>query len=172
MWKSRKAARKAYWRPRADDSAAGVCLCSTANRCSPTPTRIRMARSTRTRARTRRASPELSKLTPGKHTIAFDFAYDGGGIGKGGQGNPHGRWQEGGGGTHREDQSVPFSLDESFDVGQDTGTPVIDEYDAKMPFQFTGTLARIQIHLSPSKLIPAQTSEINRQSKDFGLAVQ
>ena len=58
------------------------------------------------------------------------------------------------------------------DVGQDTGTPVIDEYDTKMPFQFTGTLARIQIHLSPSKLTPAQTSEIKRHSQEFGLAVQ
>ena len=40
-----------------------------------------------------------------------------------------------------------FSLDESFDVGQDTGTPVIDDYDAKMPFKFTGALNKVVIHL-------------------------
>ena len=42
-----------------------------------------------------------------------------------------------------------FSLDESFDVGQDTGSPVIDEYDAKMPFKFTGTLRRVEMKLGP-----------------------
>lgn len=30
-----------------------------------------------------------------------------------------------------------LGFDESFDVGEDTGTPVIDEYDAKMPFRFS-----------------------------------
>jgi arylsulfatase len=42
----------------------------------------------------------------------------------------------------RLDKTLPFrfSLDESFDIGEDTGTPVIDEYDAKMPFKFGGTL--------------------------------
>jgi hypothetical protein len=37
-----------------------------------------------------------------------------------------------------------FSLDESFDVGEDTGTPVIDDYDAKMPFKFTGKLEKVE----------------------------
>jgi arylsulfatase A-like enzyme len=90
------------------------------------------------------------RLSAGKHTIVFDFAYDGGGIGKGGNatltvdGKPvaEGRIAE----------TFPlgkFSLDESFDVGQDTGTPVIDEYDAKMPFKFTGKLEKLTIELGP-----------------------
>ena len=168
-----KAAPTACWRRRADGSAAGL-----ARARRQADVRLRLLESgrrasTRSNGRTRPASPARDKLAPGKHTIAFDFVYDGGGIGKGGQGTltvDGKKVAEG-----RIEKTNPlrkFSLDESFDVGQDTGTPVIDEYDAKMPFQFTGTLARIQIHLSPSKLTPAQTSEINRQSKDFGLAVQ
>lgn len=40
-----------------------------------------------------------------------------------------------------------FSLDETFDVGQDTGTPVLEEYSSQMPFTFTGTLAKVTIDL-------------------------
>ncbi len=108
--------------------------------------------------KTRIASKE--KLTPGKHTIVVDFAYDGGGIGKGGKavlsvdGKPE---AEG-----RIDETSPlgkFSLDESFDCGQDTGSPVIDEYDAKMPFKFTGTLGKVEIKLGPDTSNPqASTS--------------
>src|SRR5262249_38376466 len=81
------------------------------------------------------------KLAPGKHSITFDFVYDGGGLGKGGKGTltVDGKAVSGG----RLEKTSPvgkFTLDESFDVGMDTGSPVIDEYDAKMPFQFTGTL--------------------------------
>jgi arylsulfatase len=64
------------------------------------------------------------RLTPGKHTIAFDFAYDGGGIGKGGNGtlSIDGKQVS----TGRIEHTTPmgkFSLDESFDCGQDTGSP-------------------------------------------------
>jgi hypothetical protein len=40
-----------------------------------------------------------------------------------------------------------FSLDEPFDVGEDTGTPVVEDYADKMPFRFTGTLQRLVIEL-------------------------
>ena len=42
-----------------------------------------------------------------------------------------------------------FSLDESFDVGEDTGTPVIEDYADKMPFKFTGKLNKLVIELKP-----------------------
>jgi arylsulfatase A-like enzyme len=113
------------------------------------------------------------KLAPGKHTIVFDFAYDGGGIGKGGTGTLTVDGKKAAEGRIAQTTPLPkYSLDESFDVGEDTGTPVIDEYDAKMPFQFTGTLERIQIHLAPMKLTSAQADEIERRSKKFGLAIQ
>jgi arylsulfatase len=40
-----------------------------------------------------------------------------------------------------------FSLDETFDVGLDTGTPVVEEYASQMPFKFTGTMDKFTIDL-------------------------
>jgi len=113
------------------------------------------------------------KLAPGKHTIAFDFVYDGGGLGKGGKGTLSVDGQ-----TVREnriEKTSPlgkFTLDESFDVGMDTGSPVIDEYDAKMPFEFTGTLRKVVIKLGEDKLTPKEKSELERLQSNQALAVQ
>jgi hypothetical protein len=54
----------------------------------------------------------------------------------------------------RVERTIPvrFSLDETFDVGEDTGTPVLEEYEEKMPFRFTGTLKRFVVVLEPEKL--------------------
>jgi arylsulfatase A-like enzyme len=86
-------------------------------------------------------------LAPGKHRLRFDFQYDGGGTGKGGTGTlfvddaqvARGRFDNTIGGR--------FSFDETFDVGLDTGTPVIEDYAADMPFGFTGGLDRFTIEL-------------------------
>jgi arylsulfatase len=40
-----------------------------------------------------------------------------------------------------------FSLDETFDVGEDTGSPVVEDYADKMPFRFTGKLDKLVIEL-------------------------
>jgi arylsulfatase len=45
-----------------------------------------------------------------------------------------------------------FSLDETFDVGEDTGTPVIEEYASQLPFKFTGSLEKLTINLAPQTL--------------------
>jgi len=112
------------------------------------------------------------KLTPGKHTISFDFAYDGGGIGKGGRGTltvDGNKVAEG-----RFEKTIPFrfSLDESFDVGQDTGSPVIDEYDANMPFKFSGTLKKVEVKLGGDQLSPQKRGELEQLKKDFALRMQ
>jgi arylsulfatase len=113
------------------------------------------------------------KLTPGKHTIDFDFKYDGGGLGKGGLGTlaVDGKKIA----ENRIERTSPvgkFTLDESFDVGEDTGTPVIDDYDAKMPFKFTGKLEKVEIKLGPDKLTPQQRGELEQLKRDFALSVQ
>jgi arylsulfatase len=112
------------------------------------------------------------KLTPGKHTISFDFTYDGGGIGKGGRGTlavDGSKVAE-----SRFEKTIPFrfSLDESFDVGQDTGSPVIDEYDAKMPFKFSGTLKKVEVKLGADQLSPQKRGELEQLKKDFALRMQ
>jgi arylsulfatase len=52
------------------------------------------------------------------------------------------------------DQWHPALYDgtKTFDVGEDTGTPVLETYEDKMPFRFTGTLKRFVAVLEPSKL--------------------
>jgi arylsulfatase len=114
-----------------------------------------------------------NKLTPGKHTIVFDFVYDGGGLGKGGKGTltVDGKLVADG----RIEKTSPvgkFTLDESFDVGMDSGSPVIDEYDAKMPFRFTGTLRKVEFKLGEDRLTQKERGELQRLRREHALAAQ
>ena len=97
-------------------------------------------------------------LTPGKHIVVFNFNYDGGGIGKGGTGTimVDGRQVAQG----RIDRTVPirYSMDETFDVGEDTGTPVNLSYD--VPFKFTGTIEKVVINLGQTKLGAADRQQL------------
>lgn len=75
----------------------------------------------------------------------MDFAYDGGGIGKGGTATISVDGADVA--TGRIDKTVPIriSLDEGLDVGEDTGTPVNLSYD--VPFKFTGKIHKLTIEL-------------------------
>ncbi|MBR8840743.1 MAG: arylsulfatase [Stigonema ocellatum SAG 48.90 = DSM 106950] len=88
-------------------------------------------------------SPE--KLPPGKSTIRFDFDYDGGRVGAGGTGTLFINDQQVAEG--RIEKTVPYrlALDETFDVGRDTGTPVAETY--QVPFAFTGNLQKVTLNL-------------------------
>jgi arylsulfatase A-like enzyme len=89
-------------------------------------------------------------LSPGKHTIVFDFTYDGPGIAKGGSGvlNVDGKVLA----TEKLEHTIPFLIpaDETFDVGVDLRTPVDDSY--QVPFHFTGKVDKLTIKLGPSHL--------------------
>ncbi|QLE58370.1 arylsulfatase [Nostoc sp. TCL26-01] len=87
-------------------------------------------------------SPE--KLPSGKSTIRFDFDYDGG-VGAGGIGKLFINDQQVAEG--RVDKTIAYrlALDETFDVGKDTGTPVVDTYE--VPFAFTGNLQQVSLEL-------------------------
>jgi arylsulfatase A-like enzyme len=84
-------------------------------------------------------------LTAGKHVVTFDFKYDGGGLGKGGSGtlSVDGKKVAEG----RIEKTVPnrFSLDETLDVGEDTGTALSNDY--KVPFKFTGGIESVTVEL-------------------------
>ncbi|HEY9258791.1 arylsulfatase [Chitinophaga sp.] len=87
-------------------------------------------------------SPE--KISAGNHKVTIDFVYDGGGFGKGANMilSVDGKQVAKG----RIERTVwgRFSLDETWDVGQDTGTPVeFDIYD--VPFKFNGTLNKVTV---------------------------
>ena len=116
--------------------------------------------------------PGNKKLMQGKHTIAFDFAYDGGGIGKGGLGTLTVDGKKVAEGRMEKTLPFRFSLDESFDIGQDTGSPVIDEYDGKMPFPFTGILHKVEFRLGANTLTRAQRASLQRLRTASEMAVQ
>jgi arylsulfatase len=107
-------------------------------------------------------------LRLGKHTIVFDFKYDGPGVAKGGSGElkvdgqtvaslaiPH---------------TIPFLIpaDETFDVGVDTRTGVNDE-DYQVPFPFKGTIEKLTFKLGPTQLTALEhrkVQEANARVRD------
>src|SRR6185436_17717924 len=78
-------------------------------------------------------------LAPGKHTILFDFKYDGPGLAIGGTGvlSVDGKEVD----SKKIPHTIPalMTIDETFDVGVDTRTGV-DDNDYQPPFRFTGKL--------------------------------
>ena len=84
-------------------------------------------------------------LPPGKTTVRFEFAYDGGGVGKGGTGTLFVGEKILGTGRIERTQCCAFSADEGSDVGADQGTPVTEDY--AVPFRFTGRIANVRIEL-------------------------
>jgi len=99
-------------------------------------------------------------LTPGQHTLKFDFTYHGPGFGKGGDGVlsvdgaqvsiltiPH---------------TIPFlmAIDETFDVGSDLRTGVND-VDYSVPFTFSGTIGKVTVKLGEPQLSAAEQQQLN-----------
>jgi len=104
-------------------------------------------------------------LKPGKHTIVFDFKYDGPGPGKGGTGvfTVDGKQIA----KQTMEHSIPFlmSIDESFDIGSDTRSAVDDSYE--LPFTFTGSIDKLTYKLGPSQMTAEQQ---NAAAKALGRA--
>jgi len=98
-----------------------------------------------------RAASDQS-LTPGNHVVRVAFKYAGGGVGKGATAVL--LVDEKQVAQVQIPQTLParFSLDETFDVGEDTGTPVVEDYVEKMPYQFSGNLKKVVVVLEPQKL--------------------
>jgi hypothetical protein len=90
-------------------------------------------------------------LAAGKHTLAFDFKYDGPGFGKGGTGVLKVDGKEVA--DKKVPHTIPFlmTIDETFDVGVDMRTPV-DDKAYQVPFRFTGKIAKLTVKLGPEQL--------------------
>jgi hypothetical protein len=99
-----------------------------------------------------------SPLPVGPCTIRMDFAYDGGGYGKGGTVTLSVNGKEVAKGRVEKTEPARFSADETFDVGCDTGSPVSADY--KSPFPFTGTLKKVEIKLEEEPLTPAERAAV------------
>ena len=109
-------------------------------------------------------------LTPGKHTLEFDFKYDGLGAETLKYGSPSGLGRSGTGilkvdgevvATKEIENTIPMLMQwcESFDVGADTGSPVEDK-DYKTPFRFTGTLHKLTLTIDRPELSPEDIEKL------------
>jgi len=114
-------------------------------------------------------------LTPGKHTLEFDFKYDGLGMATLAFNNMSGLGRSATGvlkvdgkevATQKMERTIPLILqwDESFDIGADTGTPV-DDKDYQVPFKFTGKLAKLTVKIDRPKLTPADEKLLMEKSQ-------
>ena len=97
-------------------------------------------------------------LQPGKHTIVFDFKYDGPGPGKGGTGVMTVDGKEFAKKTIPHTIPMLMAIDESFDIGSDTRTGVDDSY--KLPFHFTGTIDKLTYKLGPEQMTAADKKAV------------
>jgi arylsulfatase len=117
-------------------------------------------------------------LAPGKHTLVFDFKFDGlgfatlafnnvSGLGRGGTGalSVDGKVVA----TQTMQRTIPLVLpwDETFDIGSDTGTPV-DDRDYQIPFAFTGKIEKLIITVAP----PVLTENDKRKLMEAERAMQ
>ncbi|MGB5192258.1 MAG: arylsulfatase [Polyangiales bacterium] len=87
------------------------------------------------------------RLPAGKSTIRFEFAYDGGGLGKGGNGTLFINDQKAGEGRIERTQPMIFSADETADVGIDLATPVVERIGSEAKSRFTGHIPRVTIEV-------------------------
>ncbi|MGD9309970.1 MAG: sulfatase-like hydrolase/transferase, partial [Desulfosarcina sp.] len=87
------------------------------------------------------------KLKPGKHEIKFDFAYDGGGLAKGGTGTLYVNGKKVGEGRIPRTQPMVFSADETADVGIDLATPVVEAIGSERASKFTGHIPKVTVEV-------------------------
>jgi arylsulfatase len=109
-------------------------------------------------------------LAPGKHTITFDFTYDGLGVGTLQYNNMSGLGRSGTGTlivngkqvqTTKMEHTIPMILqwDEAFDIGSDTETGVNDA-DYLPPFKLTAKLDKLTIKVDRPQLTPEDIKKI------------
>ncbi len=109
-------------------------------------------------------------LTPGHHTLIYDFKYDGlgpgtllfnnlSGIGRSGTGTLKVDGQVVS--TQKMERTIPNGLpiDETFDIGSATGTPV-DDKDYQVPFAFTGKISKLTFAIEPPQLTPEDIQKL------------
>jgi arylsulfatase A-like enzyme len=90
------------------------------------------------------AAEAAEPIPPGKHQVRAEFAYDGGGMGKGGTVSLYNDGNKVGEGRIDATQPFIFSADEGLDVGYETGTTVATECDVKTS-AFTGQIHWVEL---------------------------
>ena len=88
----------------------------------------------------------LSPVPVGRHQVRVEFAYDGGGLAKGGDVSLYYDGQTAGSGRVEATQPMVFSADETTDIGYESGTTVTPDYTAASS-RFTGKIHWVQLDL-------------------------
>jgi arylsulfatase len=88
-----------------------------------------------------------SALTPGDHQVRMEFAYDGGGLGKGGTVSLFVDGKKVGEGKVGATEAIILSGDDGCDVGVDTGAPVSPDYGARGN-EFSGRVKGVQLAIA------------------------
>ncbi|MBL8899050.1 MAG: arylsulfatase [Planctomycetes bacterium] len=104
-------------------------------------------------------------LTPGEHVVKVVFHYDGG-LGKGGALELHVDQEIVAKGRLEHSIAIRVSTDETLDIGEDTGTPVSEDY--QVPHHFTGTLKRVLVRLGEGQLSEEDEAQIRRAKAALG----
>ncbi len=105
---------------------------------------------------------------PGKHTIRVDFKYDAPGIGRGGTAALMVDGEQVAEGKFERTIGFRISADETLDIGEDTGTPVSEDYH--VPFKFTGKLLGVAIKLGDAKLSAEDQKTLDEIRAKIGLS--
>ncbi len=92
------------------------------------------------------ATAAETAIPAGTHQVRMEFAYDGGGLAKGGDVTLYYDGNAVGTGRVENTQPMIFSADETTDIGQETGTTVTPDYTAR-DSRFTGKINWVQIDL-------------------------
>jgi arylsulfatase len=85
-------------------------------------------------------------IPEGEHQVRMEFAYDGGGLGKGGDITLYVDGENAGEGRAEATQPMIFSADETTDIGSDGSTPVSDDYGPK-DNAFNGEVRWVQLDI-------------------------
>jgi hypothetical protein len=88
----------------------------------------------------------MEPIPAGKHQVRMEFAYDGGGIAKGGNVTLYYDGKQVGVGRVAATQAIVFAGDETTDIGHETGTSVSPDYTSHSS-KFTGKINWVQINL-------------------------
>jgi hypothetical protein len=86
-------------------------------------------------------------LPTGDCQVRMEFAYDGGGLGKGGTATLYVNGQEVGSGKIPATAAMIFSADDGCDVGRDSGSPVSPDYGARGN-EFNGRVKGVEIAIA------------------------
>ena len=85
-------------------------------------------------------------MFPGR-TLVIDFAYDGGGMGKGGAITLTANGVKVAEGRLERTVPIQFSIGEGLDIGMDCGSAV--DFTYQLPFAFTGKIEKVEVALRP-----------------------